>query len=249
MSQVAVDVLSDAGVTIVPGAVVTAIADGAGDALVRWEAAGTAHESRAEAVLLALGREPATDGLGLEAAGIDVDGRGYVVVDDLLRTSAVGVWAVGDVNGGPQFTYVSLDDSRIVADQLFGEGRRSRSDRVAVPRTTFLTPPLARVGLTERAARATGARVRVATRTVASIAGAPRPKIDGDPRGIIKVVVDADSDLVLGASLLHVHSDEVINLLALAMRHGVTATELRDGIYTHPSATEALNDVLGSLGR
>lgn len=126
----------------------------------------------AEAVLLALGRVPATEGLGLDRAGVNVDERGFVRVDEHLRTTAGGVYALGDINGGPQFTYVSLDDNRIVSDQLFGAGERSAADRVAVPYTI---------------------------------------------------------------------------LVALAMRHSSTATELRDAIYTHPSATEALNEVLDAL--
>src|SRR5690606_18285784 len=111
----------------------------------------------------------------------------------------------------------------------------------------FLTPPLARVGLTETEARDQGYDVCVASKPMAKIAAAPRAKIEGDPRGLVKVVVDGKTDLVLGAALMHVQSQEVISLVALAMRHGVTATELRDSIYTHPSATEALNEVLGAL--
>ena len=178
---------------------------------------------------------------------MDVDDRGFVVVDEHLRTTAEGVYALGDVNGGPQFTYVSLDDNRIVGDQLVGAGQRTAADRVAVPYTIFLTPPLARVGLTETQAREQGYDVLVAAKQMADIAAAPRAKIEGDPRGIVKCVVDAATDQVLGVALMHVHSQEVINLVALAMRHSLTATELRDTIYTHPSATEALNEVLGAL--
>ncbi|WP_354002882.1 hypothetical protein [Microbacterium elymi] len=117
-----------------------------------------------------------------------------------------------------------------------------------MPYTLFLTPPLARVGLTETEAREQGYEVRVAAKQVADIAAAPRAKIDGDPRGIVKVVVDAATDRVLGAALMHVHAEEVINLVALAIRQGTTAAQLRDAIYTHPSMTEALNEVLGALG-
>lgn len=157
------------------------------------------------------------------------------------------MYAFGDVNGGPMFTYISLDDNRILADQLLGEGKRSTRDRGSVPYTMFLTPPVARVGLTEKAARDEGYEIKVGAKLQADIAAAPRAKIEGDPRGIVKFVVDAKTDLILGAALVHVHSQEVINTVALAMRHDVTATELRDTIYTHPSATEALNEVLGAL--
>lgn len=247
VAEAVTSVLAGDGVQVTSGAQVTSIADGPEQAEVIYTADGRTVTLGAEAVLLALGRSPATDGLGLDRAGVTVDQRGFVLVDEQLRTSAGGVYALGDVNGGPQFTYVSLDDNRIVSDQLFGAGERSTADRVAVPYTIFLTPPLARVGLTETQAREQGYRVLVATKAMAEIAAAPRAKIEGDPRGIVKCVVDAGTDQMLGAALMHVHSQEVINLVALAMRHSITAAELRDAIYTHPSATEALNEVLGAL--
>jgi pyruvate/2-oxoglutarate dehydrogenase complex dihydrolipoamide dehydrogenase (E3) component len=188
-----------------------------------------------------------TDDLDLAAAAVEVDERGFIVVDDRLRTSASGIFAVGDVNGGPQFTYISLDDFRVVLSQLAGDGARTTADRVAVPNTVFLTPPLARVGMSERDARESGRRVLVAAKNVRDIAAMPRPKIVGDTHGLIKVIVDADTDLVVGATVFSIDAQEVINLLALAMRAGVTASELRDGIWTHPSSTEALNEVLGEL--
>jgi hypothetical protein len=152
----------------------------------------------ADAVLIAVGRVPVTDDLDLAAAAVEVDERGFIVVDDRLRTSASGIFAVGDVNGGPQFTYISLDDFRVVLSQLAGDGARTTADRVAVPNTVFLTPPLARVGMSERDARESGRRVLVAAKNVRDIAAMPRPKIVGDTHGLIKVIVDADTDLVLG---------------------------------------------------
>ncbi|MBB5832608.1 pyruvate/2-oxoglutarate dehydrogenase complex dihydrolipoamide dehydrogenase (E3) component [Brachybacterium aquaticum] len=198
-------------------------------------------------MLLATGRRPATDDLGLETAGIDTGEHGAIVVDEHLRTSAHGVYALGDVHGGAQQTYLSLDDRRVVLSQLTGDSSRATTDRVAVPTTTFLTPPLAAVGLTEAEARARGKDVLVATQKVAAIKAMPRPKTLGDPRGMIKLVVDARTDEILGARLFHVDAQEVINLVALAMRTGTTAAQLRDGIWTHPSSTEALNETLGLL--
>jgi pyruvate/2-oxoglutarate dehydrogenase complex dihydrolipoamide dehydrogenase (E3) component len=154
---------------------------------------------------------------------------------------------MGDVNGGPQFTYVSLDDYRIVLDQLVGGGARSTVDRKAVPYNLFITPPLGRVGLTEREAQAAGLDIKVAAMDVADMATVPRARIVGEPLGRMKVVVDARTDLILGAALLCYDAHEVINTVALAMRHDITATALRDSIYTHPSMTEAFNQLLGSL--
>ena len=215
-----------------------------GEALTLEQADG---QVQADAVLVAAGRTPATAELNLEAAGIETDERGYVTVDEQLRTSAEGVFAVGDVNGGPQFTYISLDDHRIVWDQLIGSGQPSRADRVAVPSTTFLTPPLSQVGMGPEEAVRAGHSVLCAAKDVASIAVMPRPKIVGETDGVITFTVDAETRQVLGASLFCIDPRELINLVALAIRAGVTADELLNGIWTHPSSTEALNEVLGEL--
>ncbi|MFD0867173.1 FAD-dependent oxidoreductase, partial [Tessaracoccus lubricantis] len=230
--------LADSGITVVDGVEVTEVT------AATVETTGGSFE--ADTVLFAIGRVPAVPA-GLEAAGVDVDERGFIVVDDSLRTSAENVWAVGDVNGGPQFTYISLDDYRIVGSQLLGDGGRSRTDRLAVPTTTFVTPPLSSVGLTERQARERGLNVRVAAKPVARLAMVPRPKTLGETRGIAKVVVDADTDQVLGFAHHGVDSQEVVNLVALAMRTGITASELRDGIWVHLSSTELLNELLAAL--
>lgn len=247
VAEVVTSALKDDGIRIINNASVTAVEDGADAATVSYTVDGSETSIEADAVLLAVGRRPATKDLGLEAAGVDLDDRGYVVVDGHLRTSADGVYAIGDVKGGPMFTYISLDDNRIIADDLLGDGKRTTEDRIHIPYTMFLTPPVARVGLTEQAAREQGYSVKVGAKPMAEIAAAPRAKIEGDARGIVKFVVDADTDRILGAALVHVHSQEAINTVALAMRHDVTATELRDAIYTHPSTTEAFNEVLGAL--
>lgn len=241
--------LSDVDVEVRTGASVQRIEEDGATARVHYEQHGEARSIEADAVLIALGRKPATAGLGLETAGIELTDSGAIKVDEHLATSAPGVYALGDVNGGPQFTYVSLDDNRIVADAILGTGERSTADRVAVPYTIFTTPPLARVGMSEDEARAQGLSIKVAVKKVAEIAAMPRPKIVGDPRGIVKFVVDADTDQILGAALMHVDSQEVINLVALAMRQELTSATLRDSIFTHPSSTEALNEVLGSFAR
>jgi pyruvate/2-oxoglutarate dehydrogenase complex dihydrolipoamide dehydrogenase (E3) component len=245
--EAASDILREQGVVLTTGARVTSVSDGPDSAVVSYEKDGQVATVEADVILVALGRVPATRGLNLAAAGVRTSSRGAVEVDEHLRTSQRHIFAVGDVNGGPQFTYISLDDNRIVVDQLTGSGTRSTADRVAVPYTVFMTPPLARVGLTERQARDSGRTVKVASKPIAQIAAMPRARIVGNTRGLMKFVVDAESDEVLGAALLNVDSQEMINLVSLAMRHGMTATELRDGIYTHPSSTEGLNEVLSAL--
>lgn len=235
--------LLDMGVTIEQGVRPTSLDDDGTHAVVHT----TKGDFAAEAVLVAVGRVPVTGELGLEAAGIEVDERGFVVVDDQLQTSVPGVYAVGDVNGGPQFTYISLDDNRIVWDAVMGQGTRRRSDRVAVPNTTFITPPLSMVGMNETQARKSGRNVLMAKKEVAKIAAMPRPKIVGETHGLFKLFVDADSQEILGATIFSIDSQELVNMVALAIRLGAKVSDLRDGIWTHPSSTEAFNEVLGTL--
>lgn len=239
----AAGLLAEAGVLLITSATVTSVAG----STVHYEVDGAAAAAEADLILVALGRRPVTADLGLADAGVDVRSDGSIIADDHLRTSQPHVFAVGDVNGGPQFTYVSLDDYRIVLDQLTGTGRRSVADRQAVPYSLFMTPPLSRVGVTEREARASGRAVKVAALSVATMATVPRARIVHQAKGMMKAVVDADTDEILGVALLSYDSHEVINTVALAMRHGITASQLRDEIYTHPSMTEAFNQLLGAL--
>ena len=243
VSECAGRILSDNGVVILTGTEVMAI-ESTG---VRFRHVDGTRRLDADAILVALGREPVTDGLDLSAAGVLTTASGAVQVDEHLRTSQEHIFAVGDVNGGPQFTYISLDDYRVVLSQLAGDGTRSTATRSAVPYTLFTTPALARVGLTATEAAAAGHRIKVASLPVSGMATMPRARIVGQTDGMMKVVVDAADDLILGAALLCHDSHEVINTVALAMRHGITATQLRDSIYTHPSMTEGFNQLLGAL--
>lgn len=165
---------------------------------------------------------------------------GAIKVDEHLRTTAPNVWALGDVNGGPQFTYISLDDFRIVKDQLFGSGTRSTADRHFIPTTTFLTPPLATIGLTQAAAQAAGHQVLVFQLKTQAI---PKARVMEDQRGLYKVIVDQHSHEILGATLYAQEAHEVINLIALAMNGHLKYELLRDMLYTHPTMAEALNDL------
>ncbi|WP_432164260.1 dihydrolipoyl dehydrogenase family protein [Streptomyces tendae] len=243
------EIFDEEGVNVASGAKVLEVSDSADHTTVVYEQDGTKHAVDVDTVLVATGRRPATSELNLEAAGVSVTDRGAIEVDRHLRSSQPHIFALGDVNGGPQFTYISLDDSRIVLDQLTGEGRRNTDERTDVPHTLFITPPLATVGLTETEARAAGHRVKVASQPVAEIIAMPRAYVVEETRGMMKFVIDADTDRILGAALLSTDAQELINTVALAMRHGITASELRDSVYTHPSSTEAFNDVLGTVVR
>ena len=198
----------------------------------------------ADAVLLAIGRRPNTDGLQLERAGVRTNARGFIETDDHLR-AAPHIWAMGDVAGSPQFTYISLDDYRIVRDQLLGSGQRSRADRAVFPTAVFTQPPLGHVGMTESAARAAGRNIRVATMKAMAI---PKAKVLGQTDGLLKAVVDADTGRILGVTLLCAEAHEVINLFKMAIDHNIPARYVKDQIFTHPTMAEALNDLFATLG-
>ena len=247
IAEAVADILRGDGITLVTGAKVTEVRDTGATSTVVYEKDEQTHTVEASALLPATGRRAVTAGLRLEAAGVRTTPRGAVEVDEYLRTSQPHIHALGDVNGGEQFTYISLDDARIVLDQLMGQGKRSTADRRAVPHTLFVTPPLATVGLTETQARSQGLNIKVSREKVADIVAMPRAYTVEETRGVMKFIVDADTDFILGAALLSIDAQEVINMVALAMRHNVTATELRDAIYTHPSTTEAFNEVFDKV--
>lgn len=229
-------ILRDKGVEIILNANVQAVSSGDGAVQVKMPGG----VQTVDALLVASGRKPATENLQLQKAGVDVNDRGAIIVNKYLRTSADNIWAMGDVTGGLQFTYISLDDFRIVRDNLSGEGRRHTGDRQNVPYSVFMTPPLSRVGMTEEQARASGASVQVVTLPVAAI---PRARVMDDTRGVLKAVVDSETKQILGVSLLCVDSHEMINIIKTVMDAGLPYTTLRDQIFTHPSMSESLNDL------
>jgi pyruvate/2-oxoglutarate dehydrogenase complex dihydrolipoamide dehydrogenase (E3) component len=244
VAEMARNILTGKGIHIVTGADIVAVETDS----VRFRVDGDENNAAADTVLVAMGRTPVTAELNLAAAQVKTAADGSIVVDEHLRTNVPHIFATGDVNGGPQFTYISLDDYRIVLDQLTqSPNPRATTSRKAVPNTLFITPPLARVGVTERQARESGARIKVASAPIAKLATVARARIVEETEGMLKVVVDADTDRILGATLFCYDSHEVINTVALAMRHGITATQLRDEIYTHPSMTECFNQLLGLL--
>ena len=202
---------------------------------------GEEHRLEADAVLLATGRRPNTAGLNLEIAGVEVNERGAVIVNEHLQTTNPNIRAIGDVKGGLQFTYISLDDYRIIREDLFGAGERKVSDREPVSYSVFIDPPLSRIGMSEEEARKKGLSVKVNKLPVGAI---PRARTLGDTNGLFKVVVDANTDKILGCTLFGPDSSEVINLVAMAMKTGQEYTFLRDFIFTHPSMSEALNDLM-----
>lgn len=194
----------------------------------------------ADAVLLATGRRPNTKDLNLEVAGVEVDVRGAIIVDEYLKTTNPNIRAVGDVKGGLQFTYISLDDYRIVREDLFGDKERRTGDRNPVSYSVFIDPPLSRIGLNEEEARRQNRDIIVKKLPVMAI---PRAKTLGETDGLLKAIIDKNTGKILGCVLFAPDSGEVIDTVAVAMKTGQDYTFLRDFIFTHPSMSEALNDL------
>jgi pyruvate/2-oxoglutarate dehydrogenase complex dihydrolipoamide dehydrogenase (E3) component len=192
-------------------------------------------------LLAAAGRTPNTDRLNLEAAGVMIDARGYIQVNDRLETNQPGIYAMGDVKGGPAFTHISYDDFRIIRTNFIEHGQASIKDRLLLY-TVFIDPQLGRVGLTEAEARQQGRKVRVAKMPMNYVARAL--EVD-EPRGVMKAIVDAESGHILGAAVLGIEGGEIMAMLEIAMLGKLPYTVLRDAVFAHPTLAESLNNLFG----
>jgi pyruvate/2-oxoglutarate dehydrogenase complex dihydrolipoamide dehydrogenase (E3) component len=196
-------------------------------------------------LLVAVGRRPNTHDLGLEKAGIEVDGNGYIQVDDQCRTSVEGVWAIGDCNGRGAFTNTSYNDYEIVAANLLDNDPRRLSDRI-VAYALYIDPPLGRAGLTEREARRSGRPVLVATRLMTRVGRAVER---GETQGFMKVLVDAETKLILGAAMLGIEGDEIIHTILDVMYAKAPYTVIQRAMHIHPTVSELIPTLLGDLKR
>ncbi len=232
--------MEDAGIKFELGADIEKITDETTDAKITYQINGKTKTINADRILVATGRKPNTENLGLENTAIETTDRGAIKVDDFLRTTVDNVWAIGDVKGGLQFTYISLDDFRIIKDQLFGTGARMVSDRKVIPYSVFISPTLSQVGLNEKQANKLGKEYKLFKLPVTAI---PKAKVAKDNRGLFKALVDPETEKILGATLYGIESYELINMISLAMKVHLSYTVLRDQIYTHPTMSEAFNDL------
>lgn len=232
--------MEDAGIKFELGADIEKITDETTDATVTYQVNGKRKTINADRILVATGRKPNTENLGLENTAIETTDHGAIKVDDFLRTTVDNVWAIGDVKGGLQFTYISLDDFRIIKDQLFGTGARMVSDRKVIPYSVFISPALSQVGLNEKQANKLGKEYKLFKLPVTAI---PKAKVAKDNRGLFKALVDPETEKILGATLYGIESYELINMISLAMKAHLSYTVLRDQIYTHPTMSEAFNDL------
>ena len=212
---------------------------------IRLTVSGPAGERKLSGshLLVAAGRVPNTDALNLSAAGITTDKRGNIPVNERLETNVPGIYALGDVKGGPAFTHISYDDFRIIKTNLLDGGNATTNGRL-VPYTVYIDPQLGRVGMTEAEARAQGRRIRVAKIPMKWVARAL--EMD-ESRGLMKAVVDAETNQILGCAVLGVEGGELMSMLSIAMMGRVPYTTLRDAIFAHPTLAEAFNNLFDTF--
>jgi pyruvate/2-oxoglutarate dehydrogenase complex dihydrolipoamide dehydrogenase (E3) component len=190
-------------------------------------------------LLVATGRIPNTGALNPAAAGIETDERGFIRANERLETTAPGVWVIGDVKGGPQFTHISYDDYRILKANLFDGGNRTVNGRM-VPYTVFMDPQLGRVGMTETEAKKSGKKIRVARMPMTYVARAL--EMD-ESRGLMKAIVDADTEEILGVTVLGIEGGEVMSVLQMAMMGHLKWSALQAAIFAHPTLSESINNL------
>jgi pyruvate/2-oxoglutarate dehydrogenase complex dihydrolipoamide dehydrogenase (E3) component len=221
----------------------TGLRRSAAGAVATVEAGGRAEELEVSHVLVATGRTPNTDRLGLDAVGVALGPKGMVEVDERLRTSVRGIWACGDIRGGPMFTHTAWDDYRVLKSQMLGDGQRTTADRI-VPYAMFTDPELGRVGLTESAAREAGIEVAVAR---FELEHNGKARESGETAGFIKVVADARTKRLVGAALVGAQASELVHLLIDVMNADAPYSVIVDAIHIHPTLAEAVQSAVASL--
>ena len=243
ISESILKILEGEGVSVRRNAQCIALERRGGNVAVSLDCSEGAREVIGSHLLLAVGRRPNTDDLGLDVAGVETDERGYIVVDDQLRTNVPGIWALGDCNGKGAFTHTSYNDYEIVAANLLDGDPRRVSDRIPAY-GLFIDPPLGRVGMTETEARRSGRRVLVGRRPMTRIGRAIEK---GETQGFMKVLVDADSKKILGAAILGVEGDEVVHSILDVMYAGAPYNVIQRAVHIHPTVSELVPTMLGEL--
>ena len=243
VSEAVKKILEAEGVEVRLNAECLSVAKHGGEIKVRVDCREGANEVLGSHLLLAVGRRPNTDDLGVEAAGLEIDDRGYLVVDDQLRTNVQGVWAIGDCNGRGAFTHTSYNDYEIVSANLLSADTRRVTDRITAY-GLFVDPPLGRVGMTESEARLSGRRVLVAKRPMSKVGRAVEK---GETHGFMKAFVDADSKEILGAAILGVGGDEAVHAILEIMYAKAPYTVMQRAVHIHPTVSELIPTMLGDL--
>jgi pyruvate/2-oxoglutarate dehydrogenase complex dihydrolipoamide dehydrogenase (E3) component len=236
-------ILSDEGIQFLPSAQILDVYGRSGEEVwVTLRTSSGEQELEGSDILVAAGRVPNTHGIGLEEAGVELDARGYICVNERLETTAPDVWAMGDCAGSPQFTHVAGDDFRIISENLAG-GNRSTRDRL-VPYCMFTDPPLAHVGLSERDAQRDGIAVRVAKLPMTAVL---RTEATDETQGFMKALVGKDDDLILGFTMIGAEAGEVMAAVQTAMLARLPYQKLRDAVLTHPTMAEGLSPLFENI--
>lgn len=243
VSQGVLDILRNEGIEIETGAECMTLEKRGGRIALKLDCAAGAREVEGSHLLLAVGRVPNTDDLGLDHAGVKTDARGNIVVDDRLRTNVGGIWAIGDCNGRGAFTHTAYNDYEIVADNLLNGESRSVNDRITAY-GLFTDPPLARVGMTDSEIRLSGRRALTGMRPMTRVGRAVEK---GETQGFMKITVDADSKEILGAAILGVGGDEAIHCILDLMYAKAPYTVLQRAVHIHPTVAELIPTILGEL--
>ena len=236
-------ILRDDGVTIETVAECMQVEKRGKQVAVKLDCAGSAREVEGSHLLLAVGRVPNTGDLGLDKAGVKIDARGYITVDDKLNTSVPGVWAIGDCNGRGAFTHTSYNDYEIVADNLLSGASRSVNNRLTAY-ALFIDPPLGRVGMTDTEIRKSGRRALVGMRPMTRVGRAIEK---GETKGFMKIAVDADSKEILGAAILGTGGDEAVHCILDMMYAKAPYTLMQRAMHIHPTISELIPTLLGEL--
>lgn len=239
VAEEVVKILREDGITVLLNADVAGVSRVEGQIRVEVRAKQGVVNVSGSHLLVATGRAPNTEGLKLEAAQVKVDKHGFIVVSNRLETSASGIYALGDVKGGPQFTHISYDDYRIIKTNMIDGGDVTTDDR-PVPYAVFIDPQLGRVGLTETEARANGFNLRIAKIPMTNVARAIEMS---ETRGFIKAIVDSDTDQILGCAVLGVEGGELMSMIEIAMMGRLPYTVLKEAIFAHPTLAESLNNL------
>jgi pyruvate/2-oxoglutarate dehydrogenase complex dihydrolipoamide dehydrogenase (E3) component len=233
-------VLEGEGVRFLPKASATKAQASGGRVKVTMESGESVNGSH---LLVATGRAPNTEDLDLEKTGVETNQRGFIVVNDRLETSAPGIWALGDVTGGPAFTHISYNDFQIIYGNVYEDKNLSTKTRL-VPYALYMDPTLGRVGMTEKAARGSGKKLKIGKLPMTRVA---RARERGETAGFMKLVVDAETDLILGASILSVEGGELVQILSTLMLAGKPYTLLKGAIYIHPTLAEGFFGLMDSV--
>jgi pyruvate/2-oxoglutarate dehydrogenase complex dihydrolipoamide dehydrogenase (E3) component len=243
IAEAVADILREDGITVLLDTKAQRVAGGPGAIELIVKTPDGERTLEGSHLLVATGRRPNTDTLNLEAAGLKANERGNIEVDERLQSNVPGIYVAGDVKGGPAFTHISYDDYRLLRANLLNGGGLTTEGRM-VPYTVFIDPQLGRVGMSEEEARKAGRAVKIARLEMKRVA---RALETGEPRGLMKVIVDAESEQILGAAVLGLEGGEIMSMLQIAMMGKLRYGELRDGIFAHPTLAESLNNLFTTI--